>query len=103
MQDVKEDPEPAEVLNVTEEPSDIEEGGLDLSVPFKPISAYISDRPEMLEQCFRVLGESKLKKMLPDELKVISIDEQFNHILLVTLVYPQDSPIKSVVGASFDS
>lgn len=56
-----------------EEPSDIEEGGLDLNVPFKPIGAYISNRQEMLEQCFRVLGENKLKKMLPDELKVWQI------------------------------
>lgn len=51
--------------------SDIEEGGLDLSLPFKPITAYISDKREMLEQCFRVLGEKKLQKMLPDELKVL--------------------------------
>lgn len=51
--------------------SDIEEGGLDLSVPFQPITAYIGDKGEMLQQCFRVLGEKKLKKMLPDELKVV--------------------------------
>lgn len=50
--------------------SDIEDGGLDLSLPFQPITAYISDRREMLQQCFRVLSEKKLKKMLPDELKV---------------------------------
>lgn len=49
--------------------SDIEEGGLDLSLPFQPITAYIGDKQEMLEQCFRVLGEKKLRKMLPDELK----------------------------------
>ncbi|KAG7461883.1 hypothetical protein MATL_G00195870 [Megalops atlanticus] len=58
-----------------DEPSDIEEGGLDLSVQFKPISAYVTDRREMLEQCFRVLGENKLKKMLPDELKNCTFDE----------------------------
>ncbi|XP_071758972.1 caspase activity and apoptosis inhibitor 1 isoform X2 [Centroberyx gerrardi] len=55
--------------------SDIEEGGLDLSVPFQPISAYVSDRREMLEQCFHVLGEKKLQKMLPDELKGCSSEE----------------------------
>lgn len=55
--------------------SDIEEGGLDLSVPFKPISAYLTDRPEMLEQCFHVLGDKKLQKMLPDELKTCSVEE----------------------------
>ncbi|XP_036407540.1 caspase activity and apoptosis inhibitor 1 isoform X2 [Megalops cyprinoides] len=58
-----------------DEPSDIEEGGLDLTVQFKPISAYVTDRREMLEQCFRVLGENKLKKMLPDELKNCTFDE----------------------------
>ncbi|XP_018615045.1 caspase activity and apoptosis inhibitor 1 isoform X2 [Scleropages formosus] len=58
-----------------DEPSDIEEGGLDLNVPFKPISAYMSDRQEMLEQCFRVLGENKLRKMLPDELKDCTFTE----------------------------
>ncbi|XP_028992273.1 caspase activity and apoptosis inhibitor 1 [Betta splendens] len=55
--------------------SDIEEGGLDLSLPFKPITAYISDKGEMLEQCFHVLGENKLQKMLPDELKDCSLNE----------------------------
>ncbi|XP_048826032.1 caspase activity and apoptosis inhibitor 1 [Brienomyrus brachyistius] len=59
----------------TEEPSDIEEGGLDLNVSFKPISAYLTDRQEMLEQCLRVLGENKLKKMLPDELKSCTFAE----------------------------
>ncbi|XP_027013894.2 caspase activity and apoptosis inhibitor 1 isoform X1 [Tachysurus fulvidraco] len=57
------------VQELKEEPSDIEEGGLDLTVPFKPISDYLSNRQEMLEQCFNVLGQNKLKKMLPDELK----------------------------------
>lgn len=51
--------------------SDIEDGGLDLSLPFKPITAYVTDKREMLEQCFRVLGDKKLHKMLPDELKVV--------------------------------
>ena len=51
--------------------SDMEEGGLDLSLPFQPIGAYAADRQAMLEQCFQVLGEKKLQKMLPDELKVM--------------------------------
>lgn len=55
--------------------SDIEEGGLDLSVPFKPISAYVTDRQEMLEQCLHVLGDKKLQKMLPDELKTCTVEE----------------------------
>ncbi|KAF4071422.1 hypothetical protein AMELA_G00273010 [Ameiurus melas] len=71
--------DPKEELNdvpeVKDEPSDIEEGGLDLTVPFKPISAYVSDRPEMLEQCFNVLGQNKLRKMLPDELKDCTFTE----------------------------
>ena len=50
--------------------SDMEEGGLDLTLPFQPIGAYAADRQAMLEQCFQVLGEKKLQKMLPDELKV---------------------------------
>eukprot|EP00062_Callorhinchus_milii_P008161 gi/632950701/ref/XP_007890867.1/ PREDICTED: caspase activity and apoptosis inhibitor 1 [Callorhinchus milii] len=57
------------------EPSDLEEGGLDLSIVLKPISSYISDRKEMLEQCFRVIGERKLQKMLPDILKNCSVEE----------------------------
>ncbi|KAK7909891.1 hypothetical protein WMY93_014575 [Mugilogobius chulae] len=55
--------------------SDIEEGGLDLTVQFQPITAYVSDKAEVLQQCFRVLGEKKLRKMLPDELKDYSLDE----------------------------
>ncbi|KAK6493244.1 caspase activity and apoptosis inhibitor 1-like isoform X1 [Huso huso] len=58
-----------------DEQSDIEEGGLNLNVPFKPISAYVTDKQELLEQCFRVIGEKKLMKMLPDELKSCTCDE----------------------------
>ncbi|KAM4053661.1 caspase activity and apoptosis inhibitor 1 isoform 2-T2 [Anomaloglossus baeobatrachus] len=76
----QQDPELSAPFTVTkeedvEELSDIEEGGLDLSVPLKPISFYIADRKEMLEHCFRVLGDKKLKKMLPDMLKDLSLDE----------------------------
>ncbi|KAM8899356.1 caspase activity and apoptosis inhibitor 1 [Spinachia spinachia] len=55
--------------------SDIEEGGLDLGLPFQPITAYVADKQEMLEQCLHVLGEKKLRKMLPDELKDLSLEE----------------------------
>ncbi|XP_035531544.1 caspase activity and apoptosis inhibitor 1 isoform X1 [Morone saxatilis] len=55
--------------------SDIEDGGLDLSLPFQPITAYVGDKREMLEQCFHVLGDKKLRKMLPDELKDCSLEE----------------------------
>ncbi|KAG8006194.1 Caspase activity and apoptosis inhibitor 1 [Nibea albiflora] len=55
--------------------SDIEDGGLDLSLLFKPITAYVTDKREMLEQCFHVLGDKKLRKMLPDELKGCSLEE----------------------------
>ncbi|KAM7366217.1 hypothetical protein PAMP_015676 [Pampus punctatissimus] len=55
--------------------SDIEEGGLDLNLPFQPITAYVTNKKEMLEQCFHVLGERKLAKMLPDELKDCSLEE----------------------------
>ncbi|CAG02282.1 unnamed protein product, partial [Tetraodon nigroviridis] len=55
--------------------SDIEDGGLDLSLPFKPIGAYVEDKREMLDQCFHVLGEKKLRKMLPEELKGCTLEE----------------------------
>ncbi|XP_065717803.1 caspase activity and apoptosis inhibitor 1 isoform X1 [Patagioenas fasciata] len=58
-----------------EQPSDIEEGGLDLNVSLKPVSFYITDKKEMLQQCFCVIGEKKLQKMLPDILKSCSMDE----------------------------
>ncbi|XP_072848141.2 caspase activity and apoptosis inhibitor 1 [Pogona vitticeps] len=61
--------------DVGEEPSDIEEGGLDLSVQLKPVSFYITDKKEMLQQCFYIIGEKKLQKMLPDVLKSCSIEE----------------------------
>ncbi|XP_017269817.1 caspase activity and apoptosis inhibitor 1 [Kryptolebias marmoratus] len=67
--------------------SDIEEGGLDLGVPFQPITAYVSNKEEMLQQCFRVLGEKKLRKMLPDELKDCSLEE------IKTLCWAQLEPI----------
>ncbi|XP_053154620.1 caspase activity and apoptosis inhibitor 1 isoform X1 [Hemicordylus capensis] len=58
-----------------EEHTDIEEGGLDLSVQLKPVSFYITDKKEMLHQCFCIIGEKKLQKMLPDILKNCSIEE----------------------------
>lgn len=66
---------PAGDENEAEELSDIEEGGLDLNVPLKPISYFVTDKKEMLQQCFRVVGEKKLQKMLPDLLKSYSIEE----------------------------
>lgn len=57
------------------EHSDLEEGGLDLTVSLKPVSYYISDKKEMLQQCFCIIGEKKLQKMLPDVLKNCSIEE----------------------------
>ncbi|KAF3697970.1 Caspase activity and apoptosis inhibitor 1 Conserved anti-apoptotic protein [Channa argus] len=71
-QDLKDELADAELDRIG---SDIEEGGLDLSLPFQPITAYITDKREMLEQCFHVLGEKKLRKMLPDELKDCSLIE----------------------------
>ncbi|XP_069486959.1 caspase activity and apoptosis inhibitor 1 [Ambystoma mexicanum] len=68
-------PSAVEKEDEVDEPSDLEEGGLDLSVPLKPISYYISDKQEMLQQCFRVVGEKKLQKMLPDVLKTCSMEE----------------------------
>ncbi|KAA0722772.1 Caspase activity and apoptosis inhibitor 1 [Triplophysa tibetana] len=70
--DVSEKPRAQEVL---QEHSDVEEGGLDLNKSIKPVSAYVQDREEMLEQCFHVLGETKLKNMLPDELKECPLTE----------------------------
>ncbi|XP_061664478.1 caspase activity and apoptosis inhibitor 1 [Syngnathoides biaculeatus] len=55
--------------------SDIEEGGLDLGVPFKPISDYVSDKKVMLDQCFGVLGEKKLRRMLPEQFKDCNLEE----------------------------
>ncbi|EMP30561.1 Putative protein C9orf82 like protein [Chelonia mydas] len=65
----------AEKEGLAEEHSDIEEGGLDLSVSLKPVSFYIADKKEMLHQCFCVIGEKKLQKMLPDVLKNCSMEE----------------------------
>uniref|UniRef100_A0A3Q4H015 Caspase activity and apoptosis inhibitor 1 n=1 Tax=Neolamprologus brichardi TaxID=32507 RepID=A0A3Q4H015_NEOBR len=69
--------------------SDIEEGGLDLSLAFKPITAYVGDKREMLEQCFHVLGEKKLRKMLPDELKVICLKRLSLSVILKQLISEQ--------------
>uniref|UniRef100_A0A8D0GRZ6 Caspase activity and apoptosis inhibitor 1 n=1 Tax=Sphenodon punctatus TaxID=8508 RepID=A0A8D0GRZ6_SPHPU len=66
---------PLEEKEEVEEPSDIEEGGLDLSVSLKPVSFYIADKKEMLQQCFCIIGEKKLQKMLPDVLKNCSVEE----------------------------
>ncbi|XP_059210153.1 caspase activity and apoptosis inhibitor 1 [Centropristis striata] len=72
LEDSKDDLADAELDRIG---SDIEEGGLDLSLPFQPITAYITEKREMLEQCLHVLGEKKLRKMLPDELKDCNLEE----------------------------
>ncbi|XP_028842793.1 caspase activity and apoptosis inhibitor 1 [Denticeps clupeoides] len=59
----------------SDKPTYIEEGGLDLSLSFQPISAYFANRKEMLRQCFSVLGENNIRKMLPEELKVCTTEE----------------------------
>ncbi|NXS09740.1 CAAP1 inhibitor, partial [Neodrepanis coruscans] len=64
-----------EKVEETEQASDVEEGGLDLTVSLKPVSFYIGDKKEMLQQCFCVIGEKKLQRMLPDTLKNCSMDE----------------------------
>ncbi|NXC25528.1 CAAP1 inhibitor, partial [Campylorhamphus procurvoides] len=64
-----------EKVEETEPPSDVEEGGLDLTVSLKPVSFYIADKKEMLQQCFCIIGEKKLQQMLPDTLKNCSMDE----------------------------
>lgn len=66
---------PLEPPEGPQEPSQLEDGGLDLSRSFKPISGYMQERREMLEQCFSVLGENKLQEMLPNELKDCSLNE----------------------------
>uniref|UniRef100_A0A663N8Z8 Caspase activity and apoptosis inhibitor 1 n=1 Tax=Athene cunicularia TaxID=194338 RepID=A0A663N8Z8_ATHCN len=75
LQEAKCSVPPGEKVEEVEQPSDIEEGGLDLSVSLKPVSFYIADKKEMLQQCFCVIGEKKLQKMLPDILKNCSMDE----------------------------
>lgn len=67
--------------------SDIEEGGLDLNQLFQPITAYVGNKREMLQQCFQVLGEKKLRKMLPEEFKPCSLQE------IKTLCWEQLEPI----------
>uniref|UniRef100_UPI00398F6DE6 caspase activity and apoptosis inhibitor 1 isoform X3 n=1 Tax=Pristiophorus japonicus TaxID=55135 RepID=UPI00398F6DE6 len=79
------------------EPSDLEEGGLDLSIALKPISLYISDRKEMLEQCFRVIGEKKLQKMLPDILKQNCSVEEIKVLCLEQLTLLSDKKLLQVI------
>ncbi|KAM9329567.1 caspase activity and apoptosis inhibitor 1 [Gastrophryne carolinensis] len=81
-----------------EELSDIEEGGLDLNVPLKPISFYISNRKEMLEHCFHVLGDKKLKKMLPDMLKDLPLDEIKQLCLEQVEIETEDNLLKIIQG-----
>ncbi|XP_078070412.1 caspase activity and apoptosis inhibitor 1 isoform X2 [Mustelus asterias] len=89
-----------EMVNET---SDLEEGGLDLNVTLKPISSYISDRKEMLEQCFRVIGEKKLQKMLPDILKNCSVEE-IKALCLEQLTLLSDKKLLQIIeGDDFGS
>ncbi|XP_078070413.1 caspase activity and apoptosis inhibitor 1 isoform X3 [Mustelus asterias] len=90
-----------EMVNET---SDLEEGGLDLNVTLKPISSYISDRKEMLEQCFRVIGEKKLQKMLPDILKQNCSVEEIKALCLEQLTLLSDKKLLQIIeGDDFGS
>ncbi|XP_078252181.1 caspase activity and apoptosis inhibitor 1 isoform X3 [Rhinoraja longicauda] len=81
----------------TIEHSDLEEGGLDLSISLKPISSYISDRKEMLEQCFKVIGEKKLQKMLPDILKQSCSVEEIKSLCLEQLTLLSDKKLIQII------
>ncbi|KAB0366532.1 hypothetical protein FD754_010688 [Muntiacus muntjak] len=96
------------------EHSDLEEGGLDLTVALKPVSFYISDKKEMLRQCFCIIGEKKLQKMLPDVLKPLHINRR--EILIGTFrshdSFPfcvcvtgkgEDSDVLSINADAYDS
>lgn len=83
----------AEKEGLAEEHSDIEEGGLDLSVSLKPVSFYIADKKEMLHQCLCVRGEKKLQKMLPDVLKVLKYTYLFSTCRAEQLCLSQVSPV----------
>ncbi|XP_055488765.1 caspase activity and apoptosis inhibitor 1 isoform X3 [Leucoraja erinacea] len=79
------------------EHSDFEEGGLDLSISLKPISSYISDRKEMLEQCFKIIGEKKLQKMLPDILKQSCSVEEIKSLCLEQLTLLSDKKLLQII------
>lgn len=80
--------------------SDIEDGGLDLSLSFKPIGAYVEDKREMLDQCFHVLGEKKLRKMLPDELKVTFVCPETIRVVVCSQEIDSEMPITLKICAS---
>ncbi|XP_072373012.1 caspase activity and apoptosis inhibitor 1 isoform X1 [Scyliorhinus torazame] len=86
---------------MTNEASDLEEGGLDLNVTLKPISSYISDRKEMLEQCFRVIGEKKLQKMLPDILKQNCSVEEIKALCLEQLTLLSDKKLLQIIEGDY--
>ena len=48
---------------------------MDLSKELHPISYYISDKEEMLDQVFSVVGSAKLKAMLTSSLRDLELSE----------------------------
>ncbi|RZF47214.1 hypothetical protein LSTR_LSTR004923 [Laodelphax striatellus] len=58
---------------VNEKCSEWEE--LNMNQELHPISHYINDREEMIKQMFNVVSERQLMKMLPPELKGMSVEE----------------------------
>ena len=55
--------------------SDSENSDLDLNKEMYPISHYVNDREEMINQVFSVIKGKKLRSMLPPFLADLDIDE----------------------------
>ena len=69
--------------------SSSDESDMDLQKEMYPISHYVNDREEMINQVFSVIKGPKLKSMLPpflvdldlDELKGLCLDQVCNNFL----------------------
>ena len=55
--------------------SESEDSDLDLSKEMFPISHYVNDREEMINQVFNVIKGKKLRSMLPPFLAEMDVDE----------------------------
>ena len=55
--------------------SESEDSDLDLSKEMYPISHYVNDREEMINQVFNVIKGKKLRSMLPPFLAEMDVDE----------------------------
>ena len=63
----------------SESDTDSDDSDLDLDKKLKPMATYVKQRDVLVEQMFHCISKKKLKRMLPEILKVLQYMPSLKH------------------------